>query len=72
MGASIAAQAREFARLYVQITEALQSEGVPEALAREEARSAATSWLITVSTESNEAPATYDPAQGPCPTCGRG
>jgi hypothetical protein len=50
-----------FARTYAQMTEALQAEGVPEPIAREEARMAA----VTVA---------YcpEPAEGPpCPLCGR-
>lgn len=59
----------KFAREYVQLVEALKREGVPEDVAREEARIAATTWLFD---DLGEAPATYDPALGPCPTCGRG
>lgn len=56
----------KFAREYVELVEALIREGVPEEMARNEARIAATSWLI----ETDEP--CYDPAAGPCPTCGRG
>lgn len=55
-----------FAREYVELVEALAREGVPEDVARNEARIAATSWLMDVAEE------TYDPAKGPCPLCGRG
>ena len=58
-----------FAREYVQLVEALVREGVPEGQARIEARIAATSWLW--SDQDLEEPK-YDPALGPCPTCGRG
>ena len=51
------------------MAEALQREGVPEAVAREEARIAAMSLLMD---EQSHAGETYDPARGPCPTCGRG
>lgn len=57
-----------FAKEYVQIVEALMREGVPETVAREEARIAATSWLFGETDESQP----YDPAKGPCPTCGKG
>jgi hypothetical protein len=49
-----------FARTYAQMTEALMSEGVPELVAREEARMAA----VTVA----YAPA---PEGEACPLCGR-
>jgi hypothetical protein len=56
-----------FAQSYVQLTQALQRQGVPESTAREEARWAATSMLISETPDG-----TYDPAKGQCPTCGRG
>lgn len=59
----------KFAKEYVQLAEALQREGVPEDVAREEARIAATSLLMEQQAHEREA---YDPALGPCPTCGRG
>ncbi len=59
-------RAIQFAKEYVELVEALKREGVPEDIARNEARLAATTWLI----EDEEA--LYDPAAGPCPTCGRG
>jgi len=55
----------QFAREYVQLVEALKREGVPEDVARVEARMAATMWLMDEQSE-------YDPAFGPCPTCKRG
>ena len=60
----------QVAREYVQLVEALMQEGVPQAVAREEARIAATSWLFDELSPQGEP--TYDPARGPCPTCGRG
>lgn len=57
-----------FATEYVQLVEALQAQGVPEEIARNEARVAATSWLM----EYGEELPVYDPVKGPCPTCGRG
>lgn len=61
------ARAARFAREYVDMTEALMQQGVPEDVARGEARIAATTMLM----EDESAPA-YDPADGPCPTCRRG
>lgn len=55
-----------FAKEYVELVEALVRQGVPENIARAEARIAATSWLMDVVEEM------YDPAKGPCPLCGRG
>jgi len=63
----VSEQAIAFARTYADLTEALIQQGTPEDVARNEARIAATTLLM----EDVEAPL-YDPAQGPCPTCGRG
>lgn len=63
-----ALKARAFAKAYVELVEALQREGVPLENAREEARMAALVWLQ----DADEAVAVYDPARGPCPTCGNG
>lgn len=50
---------QEFARRYVDLTEALQREGVPEAIARDEARLAASLVFL-------------NPPDGHgCPLCGR-
>lgn len=62
----LAERAVRFAKEYVELVEALKREGVPEEIARNEARIAATSWLV------EEIEPYYDPAAGPCPTCGRG
>lgn len=59
---------QQFARDYVQLTDALRREGVPEDVARQEARLTATTMLMN---DLAEFPA-YDPAEGPCPACGRG
>lgn len=54
--------ARDFARRYVELTEALQQAGVPEERARDEARMAATLVFL----------APDHVGQGePCPLCGR-
>ena len=58
----VAAQAVRFAKIYVATVEALQREGVPEILARAEARLAAATWL-------NEA---KEEGEGErCPCCGK-
>lgn len=62
---SDADRARTYARMYVQLTEALAKEGVAEETAREEARFTATTWLL--SPEDNEAGEVKA-----CPLCGRG
>ncbi len=54
------AQAQSFAKRYVEITEALLHEGVPEETAREEARMAAMVLLYEGMGEHG----------GSCPTCG--
>ncbi len=69
MPLSAAEDAREFARAYVRLTEALQREGVPPETAREEARLAAFSESME---RMDQAVQTYDPAKGPCPVCERG
>ena len=61
-----ATRAVRFAREYVELVAALKRQGVPESTAREEARIAATTWLM------EEMQQHYDPAMGPCPNCGRG
>lgn len=67
---SEAERAKAFARFYVALVEALLREGCPEDIAREEARMTAFSQLQTDDDE--DLALTYDPALGPCPTCGRG
>jgi hypothetical protein len=63
-------KARNFARLYVNLVEALQQAGVTEEIAREEARLAA---LMTLQAEDfEEETQEYQPHLGPCPSCGRG
>lgn len=57
-----AEQAKMFAQRYSEVTTALRRSGVPEELAREEARIAATLVFL--------APQYLDKAK-PCPTCGR-
>jgi len=54
--------ARDFARRYVELVEALQQQGVPEERARDEARMAAT--LVFLAPDHVEKGA-------PCPLCGR-
>lgn len=66
--ATEAERARAFARSYVNLVEALMREGVTEETARNEARMVATTELHMQDID----PRTYDPARGPCPTCGRG
>lgn len=61
-------KAIHFAKTYVGLVEALLREGCTEEVARHEARLAATVQLQL----DDSADATYDPARGPCPTCGRG
>lgn len=67
---SEAARARRFARLYVSLVESLMREGVEEVIARVEARTVALEQLAAED-EIAQQPM-YDPALGPCPTCGRG
>ena len=55
----------DFARHYVQMVEALLREGVPEATAREEARMAATTLLVSGS------PMPGGGGETVCPLCGR-
>lgn len=59
-------RAREFAKTYVALVEALQQQGVPQEVARSEARASA---LIQ---DAAVASLHYDPAKGPCPLCGNG
>lgn len=50
------------------LTETLMAEGVPEPVARDEARQAA-----MLESRLEDIPVgTYDPAKGPCPVCDRG
>lgn len=62
-----AERARDFAKTYVSLVEALMREGVTEDVARHEARVAAFARL-----NENDIVLTYDPAKGPCPTCKNG
>lgn len=62
MAAKLAGAARAFARRYTEVVEALQQQGVPTKIARDEARLAAT--LIFLAPE-------YLDKDEPCPTCGR-
>lgn len=64
-----AEKARSFAKMYVNIVEAMLQQGVEPDTAREEARIAAMSSLQFADMIEVK---TYDPARGPCPTCGRG
>ncbi len=59
---------QQFARDYVRLTESLQAEGVPEEIARAEARYAAQLLLMNDLAPTSQ----YDPGSGPCPACGRG
>jgi hypothetical protein len=68
--ASEAEKARNFARLYRNLVEALLQVGVVEQVAREEARIAAMVALQMADAE--ERVLTYEPHLGPCPTCQRG
>lgn len=61
---SDADRARTYARMYVQLTEALIAEGVEEDTAREEARFTATTWLLNPEEEAV--------SMEKCPLCGRG
>lgn len=55
---SLGKRVKVFAQKYVALTDALMREGVPEEVAREEARLAALSWM-------------YNEPTGPvCPLCG--
>lgn len=56
---TLGARAIEFAKQYVVLVEALQGQGVPEKVAREEAR---ITTLILLFEEENE--------EGQCPVCG--
>ena len=53
--------AKVFAKRYTELVEALMTEGVPEMIAREEARMAAMALLLEYATEDGER----------CPMCGR-
>lgn len=64
-----AKQAKVYAKLYVELNDALQAEGVPEGTAREEARWAATSWLLS-GEEEYEAPIGSSEGKR-CPLCGK-
>jgi hypothetical protein len=65
---SEADRARDFAKRYVALVEALQREGVTVEDARTEARLSAAMTVYGVESEEQH----YDPALGPCPTCERG
>lgn len=56
--------ATTFAKSYVKFVEALMREGVPEKVAREEARIAALGWLAEILEEEKET------TLSPCPLCG--
>lgn len=62
--AELGRRAHEFAKCYVALTEALMQEGVPEDVARSEARSAA--GIVFA------AQADLQAGGEPCPMCGRG
>ncbi len=56
----LGAKAREFARRYVALTKELKKEGVPEGVAREDARRTALDMMFEIEHEGD-----------PCPLCGR-
>lgn len=58
----LSGSARAFARRYTELVEALQEQGVPQRVAREEARQAATVVFLM---------AEYREVDEPCPMCGR-
>lgn len=62
-----ASRARTFARQYTSFVEALLQQGATQKVAREEGFKAALVMLVRADQQK-----AYDPALGPCPTCGNG
>ncbi len=64
-GRALAAQALNYSKHYVALVEAFQSQGLPESLAREEARMSALLFLFR-----EDAIAEVAAGDGSCPLCG--